>query len=355
MGIVIRAEDVVASGLKNIPFKIALENADLDSVTITLRGLPDQAGVRGGTLDKDHNWSVPATQLGGAKLDLDAFPAGSVQVAVVAEGNDNAGVASRDASKFTLGIVPDGFTRATTKQKIILSVLMILGTIGIFICWRLLYKNAENILASDNSVSWVAADNVQLRAGPATFWYDTAKKELHVRGPVDLVAKQVLLNLAHVRNPTLSGALDAEKTHSGSTEDIDPGLAGFYRAVDELSFKSNDRMARYFLYLLAIGGLSGVLGAQIRAFANLVYISTTADKLDVVRWWTWYALRPVTGFLLGLFAVLLINSKLLIPGTEAAASGTAWWVAVTMLAGFAADEFAQRIRVTGQAVFGKEK
>jgi hypothetical protein len=355
MGIVVRAQDVVASGIKDIPLKIALDNASVDNVTITLRGLPPKACVRGGTLDDDSNWILPEAQLGAARLDLDAFPAGSVRVEVVAKGNDNAGVASSDTSKFTLGIVPDGFTRATTKQKIILSVLMILGTIVIFVCWRMLYRNAENILASDNSVGWAAADNVQLRAGPATFWYDTAKKELHVRGPVDLAAKQVLLNLAHVKTPPPSATTDAEKTRTASAEDIDPGLAGYYRAVDELSFKSNDRMARYFLYLLAIGGLSGVLGAQIRAFANLVYISTTADKLDIVHWWPWYALRPVTGFLLGLFAVLLINSKLLIPGTEAVGSGTAWWVAVTMLAGFAADEFAQRIRVTGQAVFGKDK
>jgi hypothetical protein len=105
---------------------------------------------------------------------------------------------------------------------------------------------------------------------------------------------------------------------------------------------------------LLVGGLSGLLGTHLRSLVNFVNIDCYRNQLDLRRWWTYYLLRPVIGFVLGLGAVLLLKAELIEVGTKQV-SGSMWWAAVAFLAGFGAAEFTERLRSVVITVFGEKK
>jgi len=67
----------------------------------------------------------------------------------------------------------------------------------------------------------------------------------------------------------------------------------------------------------------------------------------------WYLARPILGFFVGLVCVLFIDTSLLqAGGTHPAVRTTGWRIAVAMLAGFGSQDFAERLRLLSQTVFG---
>jgi len=82
-----------------------------------------------------------------------------------------------------------------------------------------------------------------------------------------------------------------------------------------------------------------------------VRVSCIENKFDWHRWWPWYVTRPILGFFLGLVCILFVQADLFQPGAKSTA-GLAWWIGIALLAGFASDDFVEKIRLIGQTLFG---
>ena len=92
--------------------------------------------------------------------------------------------------------------------------------------------------------------------------------------------------------------------------------------------------------------------AQWCSPCSLNRVACYRNTLDVVRWWPWYALRPIAGFIFGVIAILLVQVGLFQPGS-ASASRLTWGLIVGILSGFGASEFADRLRLLTKTVFGE--
>jgi len=229
---------------------------------------------------------------------------------------------------------------ATTNQKAILVVLLVVLTgVGLFL-WFQAFERAETILQTEYEVSWIMPDDVALKAGPATFWYDARQGLLRHRGPIDTKRKQELLNLLEGKQ--------------GDTKPPTPSAQSYRQSIGELAYKTNGNGKSVFLLLLVLGGLSGLLGVQMRSVNNLIGVACFKNDLRLGRWWPWYAARPLTGILVGVLTVVLVEASLLLPGKQSP-TGTVWWLAIAFIAGFGATEFTQRLRSLSQTLFGSSR
>ena len=358
MPISVKATDIAIAGLTDIalPIQVTADGGVVE--TVTLKGLPATAAVSEAEKGAQDEWVIPFAKLGAAKVSFKENPSEVVHVEVVAAGSASG---QPQTAKADFSITPSAQGAPPPLwQKVLILGIVLLITVPVFICWRLLYSRAQDFMIYDNHVSWSKPDGVSLNANPTTtFWYDPAGK-LHHRGPIDAKEKQQILSLIRAAKPgTKEKTGAAQKTtraRDTAAADNDERFDSYYAAIDELTYASNKDYSRYFLYLLTIAGLSGVLGTQVRSLSNFVFIATRRERaLDLRVWWPYYVARPATGFLLGLLAVLLVEAKLYVPDTQALPSGTVWWMGIAMLIGFASEEFGQRLRLVAQALFGKEE
>jgi hypothetical protein len=174
--------------------------------------------------------------------------------------------------------------------------------------------------------------------GPASFYYDRAKRQLVSRGAITDERKRELVALVTKKGTALTP----------------PDAAGrsYWQALDALAFSSNESAGRIALLVIILGGLSGLVGVQLRSVINFVEVTTRKNSLDTVRWWPWYVGRPAAGFIFGAIAVLLLRIGLLDNG-EAPADDLSWALAIGILAGFGATEFAERLRLLVKTLFGE--
>jgi hypothetical protein len=353
MAIELTVENIETEALTDIPLRIAV-TAHGDSVDrIVIKGLPASAQLSAGTRQADGSWIVAAAELAGLSVSFDRRPRAAVELEIDATGTATAGGSIGGSARTRISFRA---ARAQFQWKnVATAVALVVFSAAVFMCWRTLYRSAQDVLTHDWYVPWEQPADVMLSSGPVTFWYDAEKQLLHHRGSIDANLKLQLLSLAYAVGQAEAAEEEDAPAEQRTPPRTDPRVASYVAAVDSLAYKSNESLSRYFVYLLSLAGLSGMLGTQIRAFANFIYVSTTRNDLNIQVWWPWYTLRPVLGFLLGLMAVLLVEGKLFVPTTDAPPSGTAWWMALAMLVGFAADDFAQRLRLIGQALFGKEK
>jgi hypothetical protein len=230
------------------------------------------------------------------------------------------------------------FRPATTKQKIVAGVLVFGLSALLLWVWFTMFRVTQSRLNAEYRVSWKPSAGMQVAGGPPSFFHDTGSNELVLRGSIDAKLKQDLANLISKSGMPLSPP--------------DPVGNSYWQALDRLAFESNRSAASIELYLLILGGLSGVLGVQLRSIINFIGVACYQNKLDIVRWWPWYALRPTAGFVFGLTALLLIQIGLFQPGTPSISRVT-WGLVVGILAGFGASEFADRLRLLTKTLFGE--
>lgn len=231
-------------------------------------------------------------------------------------------------------IVP--VTAATTRQKITLAILLALLSFAVIGAWFYVLDLAEGQLQKEYKLSWEAPPNLVLRSGPPSFYYDRQKKEIFHRGPIDTKIKLELVAL-----PT-----------APENENTKEAIQSYNDVIDSLAYKSNESLRGVLVLLLLFGGLSGLLGNQLRTNGNFVNIIVYKDALDVRRWWPWYAIHPLISFVLGVIVVLMVKAELIQLGDKIP-SGSMWWAAVAFLAGFGASEFTERLRLLTQTLFGK--
>jgi hypothetical protein len=232
-------------------------------------------------------------------------------------------------------VEPPGTT--TQKEKVVLALLLSAASVIILWGWFQSVHGLDVALRQEFAVAWTPPTGVFLKQGPPSFRYDGDSKQLVVMGTVDRKLKAELSELVHVeKGPAL------------------PLAQTYLKALDELAYKSNKALTGVLFQLLLLGGLSGILGVQLRSLINFVGVACFKNILDVSRWWPWYWIRLFSGFILGLLVVILIEAGFF-KASDSAPSGTVWWVAVAVLAGFGADEFAQRLRSLTQTLFGEKK
>ena len=192
-------------------------------------------------------------------------------------------------------------------------------------------------LQKEYTVTWEAPPNLQIRPGPANFFYDRKAHKLSHRGPIDTKLKTELAALP------IAVEGDAENTTA---------IQSYNDALSNLAYQSSNALNGILLFLLAFGGLSGVLGNQLRTNANFVNVIVYKKALDVNLWWPWYAVPPFISFVLGVVIVLMIKAELIQLGDKVP-TGSLWWAAIAFLAGFGASEFTDRLRLLTQTLFGK--
>lgn len=259
----------------------------------------------------------------------------------VAEGGEHPNVVAVAPPQRGAGAVdPPGpppvvpVTPATPREKIVLAILLAVFSFAVIATWFYVLKQTEERLNKEYKVAWAAPEGFVLRPGPPSFYYN--RKEVSHRGPIDTKLKSELLALPTGQEP----------------ENTKESIQGYNDAVDNLAYQSNESLQGILMFLLAFGGLSAVLGNQLRANGNFVNIIVYKDALDVRRWWPWYAMHPLISFVLGVIVVLLVKADLIQLGDKVP-SGSMWWSAIAFLAGFGASEFTERLRLLTQTLFGK--
>jgi hypothetical protein len=234
--------------------------------------------------------------------------------------------------------VIDIVTHATFRQKLFAAILLMISTIGLVFVWVYYLNQIESILQLEVKVEWESPAQVYLKPGPPSFWYDRTGKSLVYKGIIDKQQKDELITLLKPDDKGVSKQL----------------VSSYWAAVDKLAYLSRKTLHGFIQYLIILGGLSGLLGVQLRSLTNFVGNACFKNVLDISRWWPWYIIRPFSGFLLGMVIVIIIQAGLFKPG-ETLPLSTLWWAGIAILAGFGADDFAQRLRLLTQTLFGQSK
>jgi len=212
-------------------------------------------------------------------------------------------------------------------------LLLSLGPLLFFssVAIRAIEADAKHV----TSVTWSGTDRITPDATLADFYIDREHGKLAYRGKIDGDARRKLL------------ALTPEGKASPKA------IADFSDAIERLIYRNGAEPLGTTIHILLLGGLAGVLGVQLRSMTNFVGVACYTDKLDLKKWWPYYAVRPASGFLFGVVVVLVVQAGLL--NVAKAGVETPWWAAIAFLAGFGEEEFTQRLRLITKTLFGEEK
>ena len=89
-------------------------------------------------------------------------------------------------------------------------------------------------------------------------------------------------------------------------------------------------------------------------YINFVGVACYTENLDLLRWWPYYVLRPLTGFILGVILIAVVQGGYFTLGAASPISSLAWG-GIAFLAGFGEQEFTQRLRQLTKTIFGEAK
>jgi hypothetical protein len=216
-----------------------------------------------------------------------------------------------------------------------LALSLIIVLIALLCLWKTSITRVDNYFHRENRVSWTMPEIGGLKPGPAVFRYDGEQKELAYLGSIDSKTKSELIELL---------PLEMRDKSTGTQ-------ASYWAAIDKLALDSNRGLTGLLISLLCLGGLSGAIGSHLRSITAFVGNACFKQQLDVEVWWPYYAMRPFTGFILGIVVVVVVQAGI-IELASGSPSGTLWWVAVAILSGYGDDEFTQKLRLLSKTLFG---
>lgn len=250
-----------------------------------------------------------------------------------AQQNPKDAIPNKDAS----GMYAPTPHPATTKQKFLLFIVLVAITLIVILSGQRAVSLVDENLTREYRVDWIVPPDVSVKPGPVSFWYDSTKRQLVHIGVVDQKRKLELLELIS------SDSQDLAKQHRNM----------YWAAIDKLAFSSNEGLSGLLVSLLFLGGISGVLGVQLRSLVNFVGNACYTNSLDLVIWWPYYFVRPFIGFILGVIVVVIISAGFFV-ASGAAPSGTLWWASIAFLSGFGEQEFTQKLRQLTKTLFGEK-
>ena len=216
-------------------------------------------------------------------------------------------------------------------QRHVIVIAFLTLALSIGACWWFYcsYSKLEKYKIRAH-VAWLNEENIKVKQGPSWFMYDSSK--LYSLKQISNEEKTMLLNLI----------------------DSDTSANKYYKAIERLSFLSNmsEKVPETLLFL--IGGIAAILGVQIRTIFDLIGNVCYKRHLNMLRWWPWYALRPLLGFLVGAFIVVLLQSKIFVP-TENDGLQNIYLVGLTVLAGFGVTDVIGMLRSLSKKLFGSDR
>jgi hypothetical protein len=318
-------KDARGNPLSTIPLEIKAKT------TVSVVGLPDGAKLSAGANSGPGTWTLQPTDLDGLALTPPPGYSGDLTLQVIAK--DTTGATVQKALAVQIG--PPEFTPGTTYQKLgVFAFLLVFGFLMLWL-WFDQVGRVQGLASAEVSAPWDQPAGVVLTSGPPAFRYDRDSKKLLFRGLMDATQKDALVKL-------VPSGKDAQGTAAA---------AGYQEAIDQLAYLSNNRHDYFIWKIFLLGGISGILGVMMRSLFNFVRITCFENKFDWHRWWPWYITRPILGFFLGLVCILFVQADLFQP-TGKANANLSWWIGIALLAGFASDDFVEKIRLIGQTLFG---
>lgn len=295
---------------------------------------------------------------------------------------------------------------ATTAQKILLCICLIILSAGTLFGTYYFVQRANEIALAESTAPWLMPEGAQLRIGPATFHYDPDRKLLSHRGPLDAAEQLQLRDLLEFdaeREPPLESAtslatpravmagfvprpqhayavpssstrpsapvtpasgranssintIDQPNSTNGRTTmsaaDVKSFTRTYHAAINLLAYKAQASQAEYIQMLLLLGTLGGVLGAFLRSFVDFVGNACYKNDLNLIIWWPLYATRPVVGAILGFLLVVLFKARLMTNAEVQTGADTYWWLGMAAIGGFSTIDVTARLRHAAKALFG---
>ncbi len=196
-----------------------------------------------------------------------------------------------------------------------------------------LISHVEHITHQETRVSWKATDKIVVDAKTVEYFFDRKSSELVVRGAIDEKTKEEIISSFPLDDGTIVY------------------FKSFVEAMNQAAFESNKKSEGISLLILLLGGVAGIVGVQLRSITNYIGHACWRNDLELNRWWPYYVMRPISGFVLGAAVVAIIQAGLLTAG-EGTPGKTLWWVGICFLAGFGEEEVAQRLRHLTKSLFG---
>jgi hypothetical protein len=324
-------KDARGNPSSTIPLSVEASSSALP-MTVFVSGIPDGAKLSAGINSGQGIWTLQQNELAGLTMTLAPGSTGDFTLQVIAK--DNAGVATQKSLAVQIG--PTEFTPGTTYQKVGVLVFLLVAATLVLWLWFGGVSRVQAVANAEVGVPWLKPEGVVLKSGPPSFRYDPNSKQLLYRGLMDATQKEELVKLV------ASGGTEPQAT---------AGSISFQGAIDQLAYRSNDQRNAFMLSIFLLGGISGIVGVLMRSLFNFVRVTCFENKFDWHRWWPWYLMRPALGFFLGLVCVLFVEADLFQPSGKSTA-GLSWWIGIALLAGFASDDFIEKVRLIGQTIFG---
>lgn len=252
---------------------------------------------------------------------------------------------------------------ATPVEKRFVALFLFVVTVVLLLVTWWTVQRMDRPWRAEIQVQWIMPVGVSLKPGPVSFWHDRESHLLIYRGPVSESIKGELLELIQLGNGDIdevkrngqTGTSSSEGTRGSEDAAGNADIESYWAAINELTFQANRSLRSSSHWLPILGGLGGMIGAQARSIWIFIWIACFKNILDVKRWWPWYVMRPVLGFIVGAVLVVLIKGELFDP-TQAASQAQDptwwWWLGLSFLVGFVAREFLGRLRKMIEALFG---
>lgn len=215
-------------------------------------------------------------------------------------------------------------------QLISFAIGLILFTV--FICYLFIgaYKKLEE-LNTHVKVEWKNNNNFILTDSPNWFLHD--RDSLQTLKQINDVDKFLLMNLVEK---------DTSKSYNS-----------YVHAINKLSFLSNSNSKIPFSLLLYIGGLSAVIGVQIRTLHDFIGQTCYKKNIDLKVWWPWYVVRPFLGFLVGGVVIVFMEASILKSSLNYNSSNFLF-IGFTVLAGFGSTDVVSLLRTLSKKIFGRD-
>lgn len=180
------------------------------------------------------------------------------------------------------------------------------------------------------AVTWNNPDSITVEAGPSWFLYDSKADSIKSSRIINDLDKVNLLGLVK------EGA-DSSRT--------------FKNAISQLAFESNRQLKTSYLFIIILAAICGSIGVQLRTINNFIGITCFKNDFNYDVWWPWYIVRPLIGLFVGPVVFIIFDGKL-IPMSGQFNYSTALVIAITILAGFAAEDVLNTLRTVSKRVFG---
>lgn len=210
----------------------------------------------------------------------------------------------------------------TAGAVMIITAVLLWGFYSVF--YRM--ENSTNIV----SVSWKNEDSTIVNAGPSWFYYDLVNDSIKTSKPINDQDKKSLLNLVD------------SSSHLNES---------YKKAISELAFRSNTNLKNPYLLILLLTSICGAIGVQLRTINNFIGVACFKNEFDFDIWWPWYFLRPLMGCLVGPVIFIIFDGKLMPLSTQFNYSNILV-VAISILAGFGAEDVLNTLRSLSKRLFG---